>query len=58
MLPRSVEIIKTAQGLAETAGRLRDPVMLNFAPDESGLPATRGFSAYDGVTVRAEEMEE
>ena len=44
--------------LVFTQKSLRDPVMLSFAPDESGLPATRGFSAYDGVTVRAEEMEE
>ena len=44
--------------LTFTQKSLRDPVMLSFAPDESGLPATRGYSEYDGVRVRAEDMYE
>lgn len=44
--------------LTFTQKSLRDPVMLSFAPDESGLPATRGCSEYDGVRVRAEDMYE
>lgn len=40
-----------------TQKSLRDPVMLSFAPASDGLPATHGFSEYDGVTVRAEDME-
>jgi hypothetical protein len=44
--------------LTFTQKSLRDPVMLSFAPDEDGLPATRGYSEYDGVRVRAEDMYE
>lgn len=33
------------------------PAMLSFAPDLNGRPESRGYSSYDGVTLRIEDME-
>lgn len=36
---------------------VHSPAMLSFTPDEEGLPESRGWSSYDGVTLRIEDME-
>ena len=33
------------------------PAMLSFRTGEDGLPESRGYSSYDGVTLRVEDME-
>lgn len=33
------------------------PAMLSFAEGEDGLPESRGYSSYDGVTMKIEDME-
>ncbi|HHU78335.1 MAG TPA: hypothetical protein GXZ29_05570 [Clostridiales bacterium] len=36
---------------------LHAPAMLSFAVGDDGLPESRGWSTYDGVTLRIEDME-
>ena len=36
---------------------LHAPAMLSFAASDDGLPESRGWSTYDGVTLRIEDME-
>jgi hypothetical protein len=40
-----------------TRNSVHAPAMLSFALGEDGLPESRGFSTYDGVTLKVEDME-
>lgn len=37
---------------------VQSPAMLILAPGEDGLPESRGWSTYDGVTLKVEDMEQ
>ncbi|MGI5900270.1 MAG: hypothetical protein ACOX8S_10180 [Christensenellales bacterium] len=38
-------------------GGVHAPAMLSFAEDQDGLPESRGYATYDGITLKVEDME-